>query len=1077
MTPDQLKRFIYRAEILRQFRPLAGTFFIFTGLLLSTVYFLDDQLVPVSLRWALFLIFLLSGTGLLSFFLVRIRKRVRLLNSGLKPLALEEILREFSAFPPARRNQFLNSLFLPGSDQELPVPGLRNRTRAENRILFLFGLTLLLVVLSAFFLQTGWHDFFNPSLPSAHLSQMTVSLEPGNTKLERGDTLRIVAQVQNSPSPVNLIIERTGYPAEIISGQNGTPLVWVLPDLQEDVSYSLRNDWYHSETFTVKVTDRPFIARFTLSVKPPAYTSLPSAIHTLKEGNQILVPEGTKLLLTAGASKEISSFFLEGWNRSPVSASGKTLLADRQVFSDFRFRFRILDSDSLENRDSTWFQVSVQPDQAPVLSVQPVSDLTTRDFTIPLKLAAEDDFGVSRVLVTYRIRSVFDLMEPAWKSEQLLALPDPDPVYSGLLNWKIADDTVIPGDIAEFRVGVADNFPFRPGGHITWSDLFTIQTPSTDDSFKRADSLTRTLTDELARIKEESARFNREVEKALEDLKRKNGQLNFSEQQEAAQILGQKKKLTESREDLQKKMDAKFSELNKSQTLAPETLQKYLELQKMIQETGSQEMKELLKRLDDSVNKLDRSQVLDALKNLKLDNDKLKEQIEKGIETVKRLQLEQKFEEFSQKTNQLALDQQDIQAGLQKENPDFPKTELKQQIQTDRLTELAQSLKDLEKKAAELKDKQNLPENQLNKLKDFLEKQNLAQKSAGVQKKIQQKNTAQARQESKELSEKLQEMSKESGDMQQAFKENQNMIILKLLRNLLLKANEWAEIAGSPPPAKDLNKWGASLTDMLLQNHRILVDSASAIATREPQLGILLSHDLEIAGNLLSQAKGFYTENQAGSAEQARTNSRTQINGMIYRILTLMAQKSNQQGQGMQGDQQKSFMDEMRELANQQQGLNQQVLNEQGKPQQQGPSRERLAQMAAQQEAIRQQLQDLMERTEKGQQGSGLGGQLSQVEKEMEKAAKELTQNLDSRVIERQQKILTRMLESQRSTIEREFEEKRESITNKKDLNQADFSLQNPALPPDKLEEIRKGLDQYNQTYQNFIRKYYQERK
>jgi len=1077
MSPDELKRFIYRAEILRQFKPLAGTFFIFAGLFLSTVYFLDDQLVPVSLRWGLFLIFLLSGTGLLSFFLLRIRKRVRLLNSGLKPLALEEILREFSAFPPAKRNQFLNSLFLPGSNEELPVPGLRNRTTAENRILSLFGLTLLLVGLSAFFLQTGWHDFLNPARPSAHLSHMTVSLEPGNTKLERGDTLRIAAKVQNSPSPVNLVIERTGYPDEIITVRNGIPFIWIHPDLQEDVSYSLRNDWYHSETFTVWVTDRPFVARFTLAVKPPAYTALPSTSHTFKEGNQILVQEGTKLLLTAGASKEISSFLLDGWSRNPVSASGKTLLADRQVFSDFRFRFRILDSDSLENRDSAWFQVRVQPDLAPVLSVQPVSDLTTRDFSIPLKLAAEDDFGVSRVLVTYRIRSVFDLMEPAWKSELLLALPDPDPVYSGLLNWKIADANIIPGDIAEFRVGIADNYPFTPGGHITWSDLFTIQTPSTDDSFKRADSLTRSLTDELARVKEESARFNSEVEKTLDDLKRKNGQLNFSEQQEASRILDQKKKLTESRNELQKKMESRFSELNKSQTLAPETLQKYLELQKMIQESGSQEMKELLKKLDDSVNKLDRSQVLDAMKNLKLDNDKLKEQIEKGIETVKRLQLEQKFEEFSQKTSQLALDQQDIQAGLQKESPDFRKTELKQQIQTDRLTELTQSLKDLEKKAAELKDKQSLPENQLEKLKDFLEKQNLAQKSAGVQKKIQQKNTDQARQESKELSEKLQDMSKESGEMQQAFKENQNMIILKLLRNLLLKANEWSQIAGSPPPAKDLNKWGASLSDMLLQNHRILADSASAIAAREPQLGILLSHDLEIAGNLLSQAKGFYIENQAGSAEQARANSRTQINGMIYRILTLMSQKSNQQGQGMQGDQQKSFMDEMRELANQQQGLNQQVLNEQGKPQQQGPSKERLAQMAAQQEAIRQQLQDLMERAEKSQQGSGLGGQLSQVEKEMEKAARELTQNLDSKVIERQQKILTRMLESQRSTIEREFEEKRESFTNKKDLNQADFSLQNPALPPDKLEEIRRGLDQYNQTYQNFIRKYYQEKR
>lgn len=75
--------------------------------------------------------------------------------------------------------------------------------------------------------------------------------------------------------------------------------------------------------------------------------------------------------------------------------------------------------------------------------------------------------------------------------------------------------------------------------------------------------------------------------------------------------------------------------------------------------------------------------------------------------------------------------------------------------------------------------------------------------------------------------------------MQQAFQENQNMIILTMLRQLLLKANQWSELAGTPLPGRDPARWGASYSDQLSQTLRFISDSASAIAAREPQLGLL----------------------------------------------------------------------------------------------------------------------------------------------------------------------------------------------------------------------------------------------
>ncbi|MBN8706605.1 MAG: hypothetical protein J0L62_12085 [Bacteroidetes bacterium] len=1033
--------------------------------------------MPVEIRWVFFAILVFSGLLLTFITLFLISQAIGKLRKNLKPLVLEEILTSFSSLNQSERNRILNLYFLPGNETSFPPLSLRKRTPTENRLLFVFLAVLILFTGSMPFLGKGWHDLLLPWSKSAHIMDLQLTVSPGNIKIERGDTLVIRAEYLNSPSPVFLSIQKEGAYSEKLASPDNRNLIYEYPNVQENLTYSFKNDWYQSDEYQVKVVDRPFLSRFVLAMVPPVYTRQPSSVHTLQNGNQIRLPEGTRITLTAGSSKDAIHFSLDGWKKEPVIATGATLQEDRIVFFDFQFRFLIVDSDSLTNRDSSWFSVSVTKDEVPALSVMTTSDFTNRDLTIPLRLNATDDYGITRFLIQYRIRSPFDLMETLWTTSPLLSVPPNLPEFSTALNWSVPDKNMIPGDWIEFKIGVADNYPFISGGHLIWSEIFTVKTPTVDESFKQADSLTTSLISELNKVKDQTEELAKNLEKNLDDIRKKGGQLSFTEQAQLGKMQDQKQNLDQKMDDLQKKMDKQFQELNKTQTLPPETLQKYLELQKLIQESKNPKMQEMLNRLQDSMDKLDRNNVLEAMKNLKMDNESLNKQLEQSIETVKRLQLEQKFEEFAQKTRELAQDQQKIQATLQKENPEADKAASQQNMQTEKLEDLEKQLDAMEKKASELSEQKNLPKKELAELKEFFEKKKLAQKSKSVENNLSQKKNDQAQKESQELSQDLQELNKKSGATQKAFKENQNQIILTMLRRLLLKANQWSELAGVPLPARDAARWGAAYSDQLAQSVKIISDSASAIAAREPQLGLLLNRDLEGITNSITQAKTQFVDGQTGAGELSRTTSRTQVNGMIYRILNLMSQKSNQQqGQGGQGDQEKSFFDEMQELANKQQGLNQQVMDEQGKQsgEKQGPSKERLSQMAAQQEAIRQQLQDLMQQASATQQNTGLGSQLSQVEKEMEKASKDLIENIDSKLIERQQKILSRMLDSQRSTIEREFEEKRESFTNKKDYNTADFQLKTDPKTPERIQEIQKNINQYNRSYQNFIRQYYQ---
>jgi hypothetical protein len=106
---------------------------------------------------------------------------------------------------------------------------------------------------------------------------------------------------------------------------------------------------------------------------------------------------------------------------------------------------------------------------------------------------------------------------------------------------------------------------------------------------------------------------------------------------------------------------------------------------------------------------------------------------------------------------------------------------------------------------------------------------------------------------------------------------------------------------------------------------------------------------------------------------------------------------------------------------------NQQGNGNSGMP---GLGNKEIAKMAAQQTAIRQQLEKL--RNELNKEGDGNGNGLNPLIKELEQQEKDLiNKNFGNRMIERQQEILTRLLESEKALRKRGFEEKRESETGK----------------------------------------------
>ena len=247
----------------------------------------------------------------------------------------------------------------------------------------------------------------------------------------------------------------------------------------------------------------------------------------------------------------------------------------------------------------------------------------------------------------------------------------------------------------------------------------------------------------------------------------------------------------------------------------------------------------------------------------------------------------------------------------------------------------------------------------------------------------------------------------------------------------------------------------------------IIEDSLLALSKRVPEISSFINKEVtKLNDNLEKSVNGFGVRNfmEIRTRQQYAMTHANNLAVMLSEVLNQM-QQQNQQAKSKQGKKGKgkpkpgqgqgnkplsmSQIKKMQEELNKQlrEGMNKQ--GEQGKPKDQGGQKpggekqgeqpggqqqggmgsEGFARMAAQQMAIRQQLQKMMQQMD-AKQKEGVGGSkmLDEMKRMMEQTEKELfNKKLTTEMLQRQQDILTRLLESEKAERKQEQEQKREA--------------------------------------------------
>lgn len=907
-----------------------------------------------------------------------------------------------------------------------------------------------IVVLSVFHLSEFKRStlrLLNPAGEYALQPVYQFTVFPGDTSLVKGDNLQITAAYSGPPLGVcYLVLQKSS------AEQNGRRLKMqktdslyrlLLKDIRHDELYrlegvALRENLYDapftSQGFHIQVRIPPLVTELTLSVQPPAYTGLAARQEEKNVGDVSGIP-GSTVRLSARVNKLLSDARL-------VFSSGKTKdlhIRGRQVRGEFTitkeedYHLALKDSSGLANRNPIIYHIVPLPDSPPTVEiVKPGSDIeTVPDVILPLKIQANDDYGVRRMWFLQRLLPQGKVGADSQWQQRILQLPQKNAARQEVnYEWDLNTLPAAFGDAVEYFVRVQDNNTFSGPGFAN-SAVYRVNFPSLEETFNNFEQTQQEESKKLKDVAQKARELKKEIEKLDREMLRKQ-KLDWEKKQQIEKTLQRQREMHKKMEEIKRRLDEEVQKLEDKNIISPEILEKYKELQKLLNEVVTPELLAAMQKLKKALDEQDAQKVKQALRQLKQNQEAFEKSIERAMELLRQVQFEQKLDQLVQQARNLKKQQQKITRQIEQHKPADKQTKqaLKnQQQQKKEFDALRKSLEDFLKEPnlnRYLKAK-----NTLDSLNRQMQQSEIPAQMQSLQQALRQNQNQQAARQSQQLQQQFKRMEQALQRSQQSILQQHKQQIKKEMLHTIMKMLELSR------QQETLMKQSAKLTPMSDQYKRIAERQQEVRQNLNKVAGDLvkLSHKtffispkmstyLNVAQRGMDGALGQLSERSKRGAQQ---NQRRALAGLNKSIMQ-MRQSLLQLGKSQSGTGFGQFMKMLQQMAKAQGQLNGQSLSlfqGQGKGGLTSQQMQQMRRLAARQAAISQAMQQLSENM--GQR-KDLLGRVDQLSEEMDKVVKDLLKNnLNRKTIERQRQILTRLLDAQKSMKEKEYSQKRKA--------------------------------------------------
>lgn len=943
----------------------------------------------------------------------------------------------------------------------------------------------------------------------------TLEVHPGNTEILKGASVefKVVPKLQDGkkmPDRVSLLVREIGvntYREEFLK-REGNSFSLVLSGLRQSAYYyasaevrSRSDDPIISDQYFITVVNRPLVKNLRVQLNFPAYSRLQNRSLDDNIGD-INALKGTRAWIGIESNKALKSASLvfDDGTSVDMEVQHKKAKGTLVVKKTGSYHVRLLDQEGIESDEPIEYRLTVLSDEYPSIAhIEPSANYDLDDqMMVPNLLEVADDFGFSKLLLHYRLaetKSLFRGPDEDFKTTDLthyLVGTAVDQEISFL--WDLKDLDLAPEDRVAYFFEVFDN-DFVSGPKSTRSEQHFLRFPSLEEIFAEATQQQDQSIESLESMSEESQLLKENLEEIKLELQ-KSKQMEWEDKEKVEDLVKKQEKMLKQIEEMKEALDQMTQNLDQNNMISEETAEKYLELQKMMEEINNEEFREAMKKLQEALqNSVSEKQLQDAMKNFSFDQEQFMKNIERTLNLLKQIKAEQKFDELVKKAEALEKKQEALKEATKQLDEKEGKEQKKSEKEKEALAKEQESLKkDLDNLSEESKKLQELLKELQQNLNKDLDQAVEKMESGDIQKQLQkaaemlkQDKLAGAQDQQQKNQDLLNRLKNQLQQSQQAFNQQYTNQVLNAFRQIIYSLVEVSktqellhegttDLIYNSPQYIIAAQEQADLLGGVTRVTDDLVDLSNKTFAITPELG-------KTVGRAYANMKGAIdnlTERKGYKAHKMQYDAMIAVNDAIKLLLQGM-QNMQQSGSGSGMAQ---LMQQLQQMAQQQQGLNDQTMpfgprkKGQSGPPNGGFSQkelEELAQLAAQQKALRDALEKLQE--QHGNQG-GMANKLDGMAKEMEDVIKDLQdQNVDQKTLDRQKKILQRMLDAQKSVNTRKYSKKRKGESGKQyksaspDELPADLTQRKNKLRQDLLKAVKEG---YAKDYQDLIKQYFQ---
>jgi hypothetical protein len=843
-------------------------------------------------------------------------------------------------------------------------------------------------------------------------------IQPGDAMYQRGTeiSLDLILTGVYIPTHATLVIERDNeilkYRLDILNRTCTHALT-----LDKGFAYHYVFLDTHTPRYTIDVVEPIFIEDLSFHLQYPTHTHLRDET---KHGRQLIVPEHTQVSLIGTASQDLNHGQLIYTDTVELTCEGRSFNGSFEINKSGTATLLLTSHRSFQDQ----ITIYAIPDCAPLVDIfYPGYNIDIpSSMNVPIGIRCSDDYGLSSATFYYVLKDT---------CQRMLDLGTDATEDTLHFNWDLSDELMLPGDELAYYVQVTDN-----AGNTACSKTYYVYFPTMEEIYDEISEKENELQTDLAELVTDHNERMEELSR-IEQKLMKEKSFKWADREQLEELITRESEMLENIEEWQNEVQRTLEKLNEGLILDPQSVERLLEIAKILDEIAPDEFRTALENLEQFIKKKPED-LEQGLEKFKEHQEEFAKMLERTLELLRRFQQEEQLRELAEKAKDLAQRAAEL---------DSVQTQHEDAQLSEEMPELTQQLEELIKQIEELAASENLEQEMKTQLEQLARQSTEMLPSSSSQRKKQ-----------------LDLLAAELAKLYEQLTQGRTAQLRQKLMDIL---NELIEISKAQEDLYENDaQFDAEQQNYIVDATETLAESLYAQQTKSLYVTPHMGKNLAKAVEHMKHAQRL--EQHVPNAQEAMRL----INLVCYEMLRNLEQATEGAGSstGMQ-----NFMQQLSNLSQGQMSINQSLgamfpIPVQGMS---GEQKAQLKKLAGQQRALRQQLEGL--RNEPGAQK--FQSLIDELVNQMQETEEDLFQyKLDRELIERQHVVLSRLLDAQRSIRKEDYQKQRQSVPGE------DFATRHsPAPVPEELGEdklrtiIQQALKEgYPKEYELYIRHYFQ---